>query len=243
MYHLKTESFQSNDPLYTKLRDGDNVLIVPEARVGKDYFATGIYERSYIQWACENYAKSDKECIDIGAHIGLYTVELGKTAKRVHSFECSPKSYNYLCTNILLRDLSYCVTTYPTALSNTMGMVPYYIRDPLDGGGNGISAFEKDINTPSILVPVTTLDSFNLTNINFIKIDVEGHEEFVLRGAVKTLKHNKYPPILFESWPERYTDVPSKEIRENLFTFLSSLGYGIQQINGGTDDMFLATIN
>ena len=190
MYHIKTESYHSENPIYKKIEDGDNMLFVPEARVAKDYFNTGIYERGYIQWACDNFAIEDKEIIDIGAHIGMYTVELGKKAKRIHSFECSPKSYNYLCSNILLRHLSYKVSTYNVALSDKEGTTNYYIRDPLDGGGNGISAFENDKTIPTIDVPMRTLDSFNLTNINFIKIDVEGHEEFVLRGAVKTLETN-----------------------------------------------------
>lgn len=98
MYHIKTESYNSQDPLYTKLQGGDGTLFVPEARVAKDYFNTGIYERGYISWACENYVREGKDVIDIGAHIGMYT----EIAKRVHSFECSPKSYNYLCLNILL---------------------------------------------------------------------------------------------------------------------------------------------
>jgi hypothetical protein len=85
-----------------------------------------------------------------------------------------------------------------------------------------------------------TLDSFGLTNIGFIKIDVEGHEECVLRGAVKTLEANGWPKILFESWPERCSDVPAKEIRKSLFDFLGSLGYKIVQVHCGTDDMFIA---
>jgi FkbM family methyltransferase len=240
MYHIKAESYHSDEPLYHRLRGGDGTFFVPEARVAKDYFNTGLYERGYISWACENFIKEDKEVVDIGAHIGMYTVEMARRAKRVHSFECSPKSYNYLCANILLRDLSYKVKTYNTALSNHTGTTPYYIRDPLDGGGNSICPLDVYRSCPSVEVPMTTLDSFGLTNINFIKADVEGHEEYVFRGAVKTLEENDYPPILFESWPERMNDVPAKEIRIGLFEFLGSLNYKVQPVHGG-DDMFLAT--
>ena len=71
---------------------------------------------------------------------------------------------------------------------------------------------------------------------------MEGHEEFVLRGAVKTLIANNYPKILFESWPERCEKdgVPARALRASLFGFLESLDYKVIQINGGTDDMFLA---
>ena len=245
MYHIQTGSYHTNDPLYTKLRDGPGTLFVPEARVAKDYFNTGLYERGYIDWAVENFANSNKAIIDIGAHIGMYTCAFGKKVNRIYSFECSPKSYNFLCANLLLHDLSYHVHTYNCALIDKEGFAKYYIRDPLDGGGNGISGFAKDIaqKTPTIDVPVKTLDSFGLTNINFMKIDVEGHEEFVLRGAKKTIEENDYPKILFESWPERYEengDVPAKAIRKSLFEFIQSLNYKITQINGGTDDMFLA---
>ena len=128
------------------------------------------------------------------------------------------------------------------ALSNNEGNTKYYIRYPNDGGDNGISAFENDKTIPTINVPMKTLDSFNLTNINFIKIDVEGHEEFVLRGAVKTLENNNYPKILFDSWPERQeqNNIPSIQIHKSLFDFLESLGYKVIKIQGETDDMFLA---
>jgi len=227
-----------------KLRDTSNCLFIPEARVAKDYFNTGLYERGYINWSYDNYAKEDKEIIDIGAHIGMYTVKFANKVKRVHSFECSPKSYNYLCANIALQNQSYKVTTHNVALSDKEGVQQYYIRDPNDGGGNGISSFENDIvnNIPCIDVPTKTLDSYSLTNINFIKIDVEGHEEYVLRGAVKTIEENNHPTILFESWPERLeaNNIPAKKIRSSLFTFLESLEYKIVQVQGGTDDMFVA---
>ena len=77
MYHIKTESYHSENPIYKKLEDGDNMLFVPEARVAKDYFNTGIYERGYIQWACENFAIEDKEIImsQITCIIDIYFIE------------------------------------------------------------------------------------------------------------------------------------------------------------------------
>ena len=243
MYHIKVQSYDTEHPLYNKLQDGSGTLFVPEARVAKDYFKNGLYEQGYIQWAVEKFADNTKNIIDIGAHIGMYTMAFGKKVNRVYSFECSPKSFNFLCANLLLHDLSYKVTKYNVALSDKEGISKYYIRDPLDGGGNGIAGFARDVNTPTIDVPTITLDSLGLNNINFIKIDVEGHEEQVLRGAVKTLKRNNYPKILFESWPERYEGtmgIPAVELRRSLFDFLKSLGYSVAQVKGGTDDMFLA---
>jgi hypothetical protein len=150
MYLLKEKSYHSDAPVYMQL--AKNSMFIPEARVAKDYFNTGFYEREYVDWAVENFISGDKDVIDIGAHVGWYTVSFATKAKHVFSFECSPKSFNYLCANIALNSCDYKVTKYNCALSNEEGMTPYYIRDPNDGGGNGISKFEYDDikNTPHI---------------------------------------------------------------------------------------------
>jgi hypothetical protein len=77
---------------------------------------------------------------------------------------------------------------------------------------------------------VKTLDSMNLHDIGFIKIDVEGNELNVLQGALHTLKQSAYPKILFES------NIYDSE----LFSFLTSIGYSIIKITGYTN-MYLAT--
>lgn len=241
MFLIKESSYNTEDPVYVKIKTDDNLMFIPEARVAKDYFNTGYYERGYINWVCENYIKPDKNVLDIGAHIGWYTVNLAKKCNHVYSFECSPKTFNYLCSNIALNSLDYKVTKYNCALSTQEGVTKYYIRDPKDGGCNGICEFECDKvnNPPSIDVPTKTLDSFGITNVNFIKIDVEGHEKDVLEGGRQTIINNNYPPILFESWDEHHESQgkPALKLKEELFSFLNSLNYRIIKLGL---DMYVA---
>lgn len=241
MFLIKESSYDSEEPVYMKIKTDEKLMFIPEARVAKDYFNRGYYERGLVDWSCSNFCQPDKNIIDIGAHIGWYTVGLAPNCNHLYAFECSPKSFNYLCANIVLNNLDYKVTKYNCALSNEEGITPYYIRDPKDGGGNGISRFDIDdiYNSKCIDVPKKTLDSFNLTNINFIKMDVEGHEKLVLEGAVQTLKNNNYPKILFESWDENQEKdgLPAMKLKKELFEFIESLGYRIIKIG---QDMYLA---
>jgi FkbM family methyltransferase len=242
MFLINENSFHSENPIYQKIPDHVGCMFIPESRVAKDYFSHRFYERGYINWILDNnFVQSDKNVIDIGAHIGFYSVALAPRANHVYAFECSPKSFNYFCSNIALNKLDYKITKYNTALSSQEGTTDYFIRDPKDGGGNGISKFEFDSinNIPSIKVPMKTLDSFGLTNVNFIKIDVEGHEKEVLEGSVKTIIENDYPKILFESWDETHENrnYPAIKLRKELFEFINSLEYKIVKIG---QDMFIA---
>ena len=89
-------------------------------------------------------------------------------------------------------------------------------------------------------MPVKTLDSYELSNISFIKIDVEGHEKQVLEGSLETIRSNNYPKILFESWdPLDESDFKFK-LRTDLFEFIISIGY--TKIIKLSHDMFLAEI-
>ena len=96
---------------------------------------------------------------------------------------------------------------------------------------NGVEEFRK--------VPVKTLDSFNLKDIGFIKIDVEGFEEKVIRGGLLTIISNNYPPILFECWRAGQIaqdgTVFTQEKRDSLFNLLRTLGYEILEGWGNID--------
>jgi FkbM family methyltransferase len=92
----------------------------------------------------------------------------------------------------------------------------------LDGGG---STLHID-NQTSILytedVEIRTLDSFNIDNISFIKMDVENNELQVLLASEDTLRRSNYPKIFFEM----------NQKNADLISFLDKLNYKIIQVSG-----------
>jgi FkbM family methyltransferase len=245
MYYCRARSIDTEEPVYQKLEGGKDHYFLVAARVAKPCAATGVHEQPIIDWVMDNFVKEGKACVDIGAHMGVYALNMARKASHVYAFECSPQSFNYFCANIALQNLHYSIDRYNVALSNKEGVAQYNIRDKADGGCNGIVRFQVDEQdkTPTIQVPTRTLDSYGLTNIGFLKIDVEGHEKEVIEGAVETLKANGYPPFIFESWvPDSNNDhnIPRTQLRNELFHFIRGLGYAIHPV-AGWPEQFLAT--
>jgi FkbM family methyltransferase len=71
------------------------------------------------------------------------------------------------------------------------------------------------------------LDDFIFTDVKLIKIDVEGHELEVLKGAKLTIEENNYPPIIFEAWTWKPW---YQEKRTAVFDYLKGHGYNIIEI-------------
>jgi len=241
MFLLKENSAHTEDPVFMKLFKANNeYLFFPEVGVAKWFYESGIAEKNLIYYILDNYIDPTKNFIDIGAHVGTYSYIIGKKANHTFAFECNPKVFCYLAANIALHELEDKVTPFSYALGNNDSELDYYIRST-DGGGNGFKFLnDNDHNLKKLKIKVKTLDSFNLTNIGFIKIDVEGFEKEVLEGALETLKNNNYPPILFESWGNWKEGVD--KIKADLFIFLKDIGYNVEN-SGYHNDMFIAKFN
>ena len=245
MFFLKGNSAKTDDPVFMRMPNtSSDYLFFPEAEVAKWFYDCGIAEKNLIYNTLDTYIDPSKNFIDIGAHVGTYSYILGKKANHTYAFECNPKVFCYLAANIALHDLEHKVTPFRYALGNKETEMDYFFRSP-DGGGNGIKVLnENDNNFNKIKIKVKTLDSFNLTNIGLIKIDVEGFEKEVIEGSLNTLKNSNYPPILFESWGswKESEGVPANKIKTELFEYIESLGYTID-IAGHHNDMYIAKYN
>lgn len=223
-------------------------LFFPERTVAEWFFREGFAERPLINSMIERFLTPTGTFIDIGAHVGTYTILAAKRCANVIAFECNPKVFCYLAANIALHRVENFVTIDQRALSNgSVQQARYMIRSP-DGGGNGIEPvhLESDHKLPAQTVRCTSLDQYmtenaaSTQNVQLVKIDVEGHEKAVLEGSLEFLKQANYPPILFESWGAQHGG-RSGELRRELFEYIErTLDYSIAPCQSHPE-MFLAT--
>jgi FkbM family methyltransferase len=154
--------------------------------------------------------------LDIGANIGAHTLffsEIVGNQGAVLAFEPQRIIFQTLCANIALNGLTN-VHCYQLALGPQQGSVsipPINYNEMGNFGGISMANANQGEN-----VSMTTLDSFRLNKCHFIKIDVEGMEQYVLAGAVETIK--KHRPLM-------YVENDRKEKSADLIRFIASLGY------------------
>lgn len=135
--------------------------------------------------------------VDVGANLGLYTYRLSQLATHVYAFEI-----NQDVTKDLKSYEAKNVTLINRGLSSREGMarlyIPVFRGFALNGWGSLTEGNYRDATDHlTVDAPVEILDRYNLTDVNFIKIDVEGHEVEVLMGAARTIERNR-PKLLVE---------------------------------------------
>jgi FkbM family methyltransferase len=144
------------------------------------------------------FADPARDAVDIGANIGLYTYRLSPHVRTVHAFEPNPRLFEVLAAAKLRN-----AALHRVALSSIQGHATFYVPraayGELLGWGSLVQGRCPSAQSEEAIdVEVAPLDRFGLTNVSFMKIDVEGHELQVLEGAAETLSQNR-PAIVIES--------------------------------------------
>jgi len=136
------------------------------------------------------YVKNWRTAIDIGAHIGFWARDMREHFAHVHCFEPAEDVWACLVKNMAEYDN---VTLHHLAVGETPGHCTV-CDDPTRPGNTG-SRFVNPAGTESAIV---SIDTMAFTEVDFMKIDVEGFEPMVLRGARKTIARCK-PVIIMET--------------------------------------------
>ncbi|MBV9559512.1 MAG: FkbM family methyltransferase [Bradyrhizobium sp.] len=167
-----------------------------------------------------------KLAVDVGGNLGLYVHHLRKLCKGVVVFEPIPALQSYLRKQY--RD----VRVEGVALSDSPGHAELRMPSGIHSWATIATTNDLSLADParltSIEVPVRTLDSYDFAGVGILKVDVEGHEEQVLRGAVKLLSRDK-PNIVVEV-EERHNPGSVRRV-SNLLTGLGYDGFYLHDGN------------
>jgi len=171
-----------------RLPGGEAVRLLPEYR--------------FVTWNGPEYeafraaAHPGAVALDVGANVGAYTLLLGQWVRpggRVFAFEPAPEAYGGLTAHVRLNGLGDGVTCVRAAVSSSTGTATLTV-DGLSG------ANRLDASATGERVETVTLDDFcrrEGVRPSFIKIDVEGAELDVLRGARETIREGGAGLALF----------------------------------------------
>lgn len=184
----------------TRLRNGARIWVKPDDFVGRSIFFFGDLDRK-ITWVLSRLVRPGDTVLDIGANVGVVTLraaELVGKAGSVHAFEPQPGVRELLERSVALNGFSQ-VRVHPVALGDAPGRLELAIPD-----GNAGAASLVRARSGARTLEVSVVDSsdylagLGLGKIRLAKLDVEGYEETVLRGASPYFRENPPDVVLFE---------------------------------------------
>lgn len=169
--------------------------------------------------------------LDIGANLGFFSLlasnRVGPSGI-VHSFEPVPAQYSHLVENLRRNGVTN-VTAQPFALSDREGSMDFFVSKTWNSGVHSLFALPDSERTK---VEVHTLDAYLASHKvrppDLIKMDVEGAETLVLRGAAGLLRASHRPFIVLEADDSHARRAGSSllELKE-MFT---SIGYTVSEL-------------
>jgi FkbM family methyltransferase len=202
--------------------------------LGFHRYYPSVYEEEKT-WFIKKHCRPGSTAIDIGAHIGIFSFFLAKQVGkkgRVYSFEPSPFTFGVLQQTVKYNGLQDIIEPRMQVVSNSHGNIPFFLSNSSDiSNANSINMKNiPDGNAKRIMIPAIMLDDFlndaAFSHLSFVKIDAEGAEFEILKGATALIK--KYRPYMtLEIHPNTFED-PVKTQGE-MFDLISSLDYKMQR--------------
>lgn len=203
----------SKDPPYViaPMKLGYRMRVDLRSRTEVFAYYTGRYDTALIASA-RRLLTTDGVAFDVGANVGFWTVPLALDGARVVAYEPVPSNATRVRENADLNAVAHRVEVREVALSDAVGEITLSLREDFErGAGTGNAAVvidATDEHFASCVAAVDTLDSqadaLEIDRLDVVKLDVEGHEDFVLRGARASLE--RFRPTLYVEWNRHYYD-------------------------------------
>ena len=213
------------------------LYVMPRDYIGSAILQTRSHE-PHVTRLIERELKRGEVFVDIGANLGFFTM-LGSRivgdAGEVIAFEPNPLNLQLIYASIL-RNAADNVRIHPFAASDTSGILRF-----LTVGSNGGLINNDDERDTSMLVQAVILDEFlkDERRIDFIKLDIEGHEASALKGMAGLIDRHR-PKIVteFNPWAMR---VNQSGAPEEYLGLLFNLKYRITAIKENGERIALSS--
>jgi FkbM family methyltransferase len=179
--------------------------------------------------------EEDAVVIDVGAHVGVFSVESAKRLKNglVISFEPNPDIYNILRFNVYLNGLSN-IIPLNVALADFCGKAELVVPKDPSNGHLASNAYD----TRTFDVQVRTLDAVclerGIERVDFIKIHAEGPEIAILKGARNILVNNNLYLVISSS------RLRNSDFRREICEYLLDIGFKTMIIGSSSHPILCA---
>ncbi len=240
LYHLARLSlfFQGKKgDIHIVRRDSITYELELNEGIDLSIFIFGAFEKETSQLLKKHILKGDF-VLDIGANVGAHTLTMAEAVGDnglVIALEATDWAFNKLQKNISLNPslidriaAIQCLLSADDVMETPTELYSSWDLNSSDGQHavhKGILKSTADARTVSL---DTLLSELNLSKVDFIKIDVDGFEYWVLKGAEQTLKKFR-PKILIELSP--YVHLEHGSSFETLMNFLSKIGYSFYSVH------------
>jgi FkbM family methyltransferase len=194
------------------------------SRYYEDYYEAANY--NFLR----EYVKPGMEIVDIGAHIGLfsvYTSQLTGSNGRVICFEPTPGTFSILKRTLALNHCKN-VTAVQAAVSSQDGDATFYVSDMAGCNSNSLvkNKPEKEISGYAVkLVTIDTIVSTYSLKPSLVKIDAEGAELDVLKGGRQTFSSLK--PVIILGLHPAFIKQKGDSLEE-IWNLLQDLQYSLK---------------
>lgn len=230
LLHSTRHFFLGRESQFFELENGLSLHLNPE-----DYVQCMMYYGRYSPEVLElfkHYVKPGDKVIDVGAHIGYFSIFLASLVDRigtVYSFEPDPRALQSLEKTVHFNRLDW-VKIFPVALSSHRSSIDFYLAQGLGSSTaakNGNLEYVKKIAVETITLDTLVEQKKIAPDIRFIKMDIEGFEVEAIKGMKRVLETSR-PVIVSEVNEEMLA--ANGENSETLFNTIRSFDYQIQAI-------------
>ncbi len=168
--------------------DGFKMEIDTTKAMHREFLYLGTWGEEFQTKLFKNMLNEGDVVLDIGSNIGYYGLLASRKASQVYCFEPLPNNYNILKRNIQRNNIDN-ITAVQKGISNEPKKLKFNVI--IDGATCCV-----DGDGAEITINTTSVDSFcKGKKVDVIKMDIEGHEPFGIKGMKKTIK--KHRPTLF----------------------------------------------